>query len=454
MRSSSLAALAALAACGLCACLGPRPSAAPIEQELAHALALPGSVVYRTEGASESLAADRAELGAHDAVRLAIESSPELQAALARVRAAQAEAELAALLPNPILSLVFRFPEGGGRAGVEAGLGADLLALLQRPRRASAAGHRLAASAASALACALEVAAEAQELHARAQALEASAALRERRAQLLGRLRELALARVELGEAARTELGELDAQRLALELESARERRALRLARLALARRIGEPNSPAEWELGAWRAPRASALAEAQWVEAGLRARPELQGLEWELRARGDELALAGGAAYEGASFGLAAEREDGWSLGPALSAPLPLFGGREARVERAQAVVVEGRHALALARQRATEEIRAAYASFTSCARELEQLERELLPLNEERHAAAEEAWRLGELDLRALLLSEQALLESRELRIELQLELARARLQLERCAGGRAHMDSLESNSGELAP
>ena len=49
------------------------------------------------------------------AVERALRQSPELQIALANVRAAQADAHQSRLLPNPVLDIAFRFPEGGGR---------------------------------------------------------------------------------------------------------------------------------------------------------------------------------------------------------------------------------------------------------------------------------------------------------------------------------------------------
>lgn len=52
------------------------------------------------------------------------------------------EAKQARLLPNR-MSVVFRWPQGGGSPEVEAGLAADLVSLLSRPGRLTAADSRL-----------------------------------------------------------------------------------------------------------------------------------------------------------------------------------------------------------------------------------------------------------------------------------------------------------------------
>jgi len=99
-------------------CAGP---AAPrAEEEVGRAAGL-DPIEFRVEGMPLDMEPHGAErLALPDAVRLAVERDAELQAALARVRAALADAEQARLLPNPLLTLVVRWPEGGGRTSRRA----------------------------------------------------------------------------------------------------------------------------------------------------------------------------------------------------------------------------------------------------------------------------------------------------------------------------------------------
>src|SRR5687768_2901347 len=89
-------------------------------------------------------------------VRRALRSSSTIQIAIADVRAALADAKQARLIPNPVIDVTLRFPEGGGKTIIEASLTADLLSLLSRRRQISAADNRLRAASADALAAVLD----------------------------------------------------------------------------------------------------------------------------------------------------------------------------------------------------------------------------------------------------------------------------------------------------------
>ncbi|HEX8914567.1 MAG TPA: hypothetical protein VF796_19615, partial [Humisphaera sp.] len=113
------AAVAAVAACGplLAGCGGPVPNVAVPERAAAALGPDAGGAAVRLqiEGLPDDLPGDVAgPLPLPVALRQAIESSPRLQQALARVRAAEAGAAQARLLPNPVATLVVRFREGGG----------------------------------------------------------------------------------------------------------------------------------------------------------------------------------------------------------------------------------------------------------------------------------------------------------------------------------------------------
>ena len=113
----------------LAALLGACQSAAPQPTpERAIADAVGEVVALRSEGGPlDAGAEEQPALTLVDALGRALQASPELQAALARVRIALADAEQARMLPNPLLDLVVRFPEGGGKPSLEAGVSADLV---------------------------------------------------------------------------------------------------------------------------------------------------------------------------------------------------------------------------------------------------------------------------------------------------------------------------------------
>jgi outer membrane protein TolC len=442
---------AALLFASACRAAAPRADA---EASIAGALALPGAVVFRTEGAVD-LGTPAEALTLADALRRAVETSSELLEALARVRAAEAEAELAGLFPNPILDLALRFPEGGGRLDVEGSLGADLLAILERPRRSRAAGHRLEAAAADALSTALDVVAETRGLYARVQALEELVPLLGARADVLERLRGVAEARLELGLGTRHEVSAIDAERLEAALELSERRRELASARISLAARIGEPSGSASWTLDAWQGPPRLVAGESAWIETALRARPELLAIEWELRARGEEVELAGLGSWEGLGVGLDGESEDGeHSIGPLVSAPLRAFDRGAARGRRAAALEAETRHRLTTARRAVIEEVRTSLAALRGAQEDLERVVGELLPLAERRRSEVEESFRAGFDDATAVLLAEQALQEAHALRIGLEREVSDGLLRLERAVGGPCAFEASLASAGGRKP
>jgi len=415
-----------------CQAGAPRPDAA---DEVARAVGLQGALEIRLEG-TPVVAPTR--LGTAEAIERALRTSPELLADLTRVRVALAEADQARLLPNPVLDFVLRFPEGGGRPDIEAGIGGGLLELLQRPRRISAADERLNAAVARAVSTALDVVLEVREVYASVQALdERTAGLRER-ATTLAHLTALARARLEAGEASSLDLLSLEARGTELAIELLEREGERTGARLTLARRIGLARDAARWELEPWDGTDGAIPDEELWILTALEQRPELAARRWELAALGDEGALAGATWLAGAEAGIELQREEDLSLGPGLRLSLPLFDDGSARRERATAEIEVARAELVGDERRVVEEVRRAHAELRALQASLERVRTDLLPTQEERRARVEAVYLAGEADVTAVLIAEQGLQESQAKRVELERARASALARLERAVGG----------------
>ena len=227
------------------------------------------------------------------AVRRALRHSPAVQAALARVRQAQAESQQARLLPNPVLALAVKFPTGSGKADIEASIAADLLSLLLKPGRILAADQRLRRSVAESLVVVLDVLSEVRQQYSKAQALAAQAAIDQARRDILTELLRLTDARLRGGEATRLDALALQSQAASLEAELLSRGSEERQARLELARLVGEPSAAAAWKLDVWSAPAAVSADESTLLKIALERRPELQAVIWELAALGQEMKVA-----------------------------------------------------------------------------------------------------------------------------------------------------------------
>jgi cobalt-zinc-cadmium efflux system outer membrane protein len=425
----------------LAGCVGPMPRP-DAEAAASEAIGLvPGEpLVFRTEAEPiEHPSTAPAALDVAQVVRLSVLRSPEVQAALARVRVAQAEAQQARLLPNPIVSVGLRFPEsGGGKPVIDAGIAADLLAVLRRPGATSAADARLRASSADAVVAVLDIAARAQEHFIAVQSLEASLVVLQERSGLLRRLHDLAESRLRVGEGTRLDVITIQTQQVELEADIADRTIELRDERLALARLVGQPGSAAEWTIAAWSPSSSPEPEESELLSVAASRRPEIQQREWELVALGADRKLAGWGFLGGTEVGLDAERDGDWTVGPSASIPVPLFDVGQASKAWAQAAVIEARHQLVATQRGVVEEVRRAHATLVGTQANLARVQDQLIPLQQSRLTQAEAQFRAGQTDITALLLAEQDLRSTQAQVVELQRRVAIAQVRLERAVGG----------------
>jgi len=373
-----------------------------------------------------------------DAVRRTVEHDPRLQVALAKVRSARADASQARLLPNPILSVAVRFREGGGTPITDIGLAADLVGMLQRPRKISAADNTLRAAVRGVMTEVLDACAEAHEAYAAARAVDQElAALRERRARS-DRLLEMGRARLKVGESSRLDVMVLESERLGIDVEIDDKQAERTEARLALARLIGAPGGDIEWDLTTPHAVDPPGATEGQWLDAALRSRPEVLAKRWELAALGDESAMSAWAPWEGGDVGAQSEYDAGWSLGPAVNTPLPLFDWGQAKRAKAKAAQLQARHEMTDLRRKVVEEVRSAVARYVASVDTLRKARDELLPLQQKRWEQTRASYEAGELDLAAMMLAEEDLSAARGTVIALEKKAASASVKLLRAAGG----------------
>jgi cobalt-zinc-cadmium efflux system outer membrane protein len=373
-----------------------------------------------------------------DAIQQAIDHDPSLQAALARVRAAEADADQARLLPNPIINFDVKIPDGGGKPKIEGSLAEDLVAVLEMPRRSSAADNRLRGASADALGVALDVVAEIQEHYANIQTLSAQAAVLDDRRRLLERLAKIARAKIDAGEGAPLEATTIEAQQLSLSQEIAQRKADELDERLVLTRLIGQPTGSAAWQVSPWQMLAVPSDKERIWISTALTRRPEIAAGKWELAALGDDAALAGFATFEGAQIGAVTERDAGWLTGPSIGGPIPLFDWGQARRVKATANQMEARHKLLETERQVVEEVRRAYAGFAAAHKNVSMAQTRVIPLQERRRQQAEAAYETGETDVTTLVVAEQELQQARSDLIDLQQKMTLSLLHLERAVGG----------------
>lgn len=430
----------ALLVLGLSGCQS-MPRITPLEQQASDAIGFSDAFKFSIEGEPIDVeSSSESTLTLMTATRLALAHDPRIQIAMAVVRQAQAEAGQLRLLPNPVVELSLRFPEGGGGSIIDAGITAELLSLIRKPGLVSAADSRLRASYADGLAVVLDVVAEVQKEYASVQALDARLGVLETRRSIIQQLVEVSQSRVQAGEAPRLDALTVQAERASLNTELIELRAEQRQARIALARLVGNPSGLTDSALEPWKAPRLGGADTAQLVGLALQRRPESQAQVWELEALGEEVKLTHLSPLDGTTIGATAERDGEWSVGPAVSTALPIFDFGQEQRSSAEARRIEARHRLTQIRRQIVQEVRQASERYSSAQAALDAVESELLPLQQQRREQAEDAYRLGFSDITAVQLAEQDLQASISKRIELQEKLSIARIELERAVGGGA--------------
>ncbi|MBL8765283.1 MAG: TolC family protein [Phycisphaerae bacterium] len=427
--------MATLALLPLPACQTTRPDPAA-ESSITLATAIGEPVAFLVEGGPLDEPAAVGTLTFIDATRRAVTTDPRLQAALARVRIAIADADQSRLLPNPVLNFVLRW--GPGKPQLEVSLAQDIIQAFQIPRRSSAADNRLRQAAADALTVALDVTSEVQERYAASQASDRLTPVLEGRLELLRRLTGIARKRLEGGEGTRGDVTTLEAQGVELEVEIADARLRQREERLRLARLVGEPSGAATWALDEWVAPPSAAPDEQHWIDTALTHRPEVQSVVWQLAALGDDYSLARLWPWEGAAVGIDAQKDPDWFAGPSVSTPIPVFDMGQARRARVTAEQIEARHELTLSRRRIVEEVRVAHQSLAGNLANLNRVRQELIPLQQKRRDQAEQAYRAGHTDVTALFLAEQDLRATQAKAIDVERQTSIALIRLLRAVGG----------------
>ncbi|MDP7011164.1 MAG: TolC family protein [Verrucomicrobiota bacterium] len=372
------------------------------------------------------------------AVEHALRQSAELQVALAEVRVAQAKAHQSRLLPNPVLDIALRFPEGGGSTIVETSISADLVKILQMPRRISASDATLRTASAQAVTAALDIIAKTQRGYYNVHVLRSEVELITQRTSHLAELLAISQSRLKAGEITQLDVTTLKAEQAVAAIDLRARRLLLGLEELALARLLGQPGGATGWSLTTPLPIVPVTGDESDNIAQALRTRPELQAERWQLASLEDKIALARLAWLEGVAAGLDAERNSDWSLGPSASVPLPLFDWGQAQRTRARAQAIAARHRLTKTLRQIVQEVRQAQTSLTQLGVIVKQARDELVPLQTERVRLARAIYEAGQSDITPMRLAELDLLEARRKLLQLELRTALASSQLKRAIGG----------------
>lgn len=328
------------------------------------------------------------ELTADQAVQIALLNNHELQAVYEELNLAQADIVQAGLLKNPVFSGEVRFATSGGGTGVVLDVAQDFVSLLSMPLRKGRAEAAFEAAKVRVTSAVMDAAfdvrtsfydyqAAEQSREMRATVLEATNASYDlaKRLRAAGNFRELDV----LNERTLYEQSKLDLSAAESRVVASRERmNAL----------MGLWGKQTEWKS----AQRLPSLPEEVAADADLERKAIEASLDLSLLRREAEVAARSAgiakpfAWLEGAEVGVAGEKEveGGWSVGPSLSMPIPLFDQGQATIGAAQARYKQAAERTIARAVEIRSRVRAAESGVVSSHSRARYFEKVILPLKQ----------------------------------------------------------------------
>lgn len=378
----------------------------------------------------------------------AAEHNPQLKAAYADIKIAEAEITGAKVLRNPEFQARVLWPNDANSALQEYSLSLDLIDLFNRSGRVQVAELRRDGALRDALARSVDLEAEIKSafytVQGHAQSLEEQKVM----LQVAELQAELAQRQRDAGNIPALELAQYKAMLLQARTQYFDRQLALFEARQQLARLMGQANEAETIRID----PRLADLPSPDEQTApvllaeALAQRPDLQAQSYELEALRSERAQQPLLMFDGTHLGYAYERETSLETlqGLSLSMPLPIFDQRQGEKARLEAQIQRQQAEQEALTQEVTAEVKTLLVRMANARLRVEQLQ-QLVPLRQE-------MLELSRQQYNAMLIGTYQLLDMRGERSVAVLTLAdakadywRARTDLERALGRSILKDSL---------
>lgn len=255
-------------------------------------------------------------LSVDEASGIALLNNKGLQSLFQEIGIARADVVQSGLLTNPTLSFGVRFPEGGGRSELTAGLAQQIVDLWQIPVRKRIAQSRLEQTVFLVTRRAQELVASVHREYYHLIAVERALALTREHAALAEKSLSVAQTRLDLGEADPFELNLARGSLLDIRVDLTKLEGDRDVAEIALARSLGLSRSDAPWTLSTpLPQPRSLTLEDAAMVVQATAERLDVQRAEFALQAAEDEFVRQCRNVFPSIVLGITGERTERRSL-------------------------------------------------------------------------------------------------------------------------------------------
>lgn len=420
-------------------------------------------------------------LSVDEAVQVALLNRRSFHAAFQEIGASRADVVQSQLISNPAVSLLFKFPEGGGRSRIEFGLAQELVDLWQIPVRRRIAEAQLQQTIAAVVLAGVELANETRTQYYRLLSLEAG----EKVASESIAIAEKSVAFIETqhkaGEASQLDVNLAGAEVIDVRLELIAIEKDRTSARIDLARTIGLINADRNWPLTD-DLPAPVQLPSLERLMTTARSeRMDVQIASFELGQAEHELVQTYLQIFPSVSLGLAMERTERRAIpgrkiladtaresianeaftlpeiqskaerdaerqgiidlvmGPSFDVTLPIWDQNRAQIAKARFQVAKKRKEYEDVLEAVRHEVEQARTAAEQSARLIRFFEKDALPLAEQTARGARSLFERGEESLLVLLQSQKSLVSRRRAYIEGLGEYAATLAALEKAVGVR---------------
>ncbi len=391
-------------------------------------------------------------------VDLALANNRSLRADLEVIGQAQADLIQAGLLPNPMLSFMIRFPEGGGRSALDFGLSQELADLWMIPSRKHAAQallqERILSFVDTTIALNNEVKTRYCELQYQMLAID----LQQQNLKIVEQAIESAQARYQTGAGSVLDVNLPRGRQLEAELALITLRNDYKVTQQTLLRLMGVANSSVDWkptplETGF----RTLSVNEADLIELALVQRLDVQAAECEMESAVADFEQQKLKVISSLSLGASATRFENraqpgrkiladtalvsakageltapeiqsrterrreraqmidWIIGPTIQVPVPIFDQNQAQIAKAQCRAKELKQRFEEVQQRVIEGVRSALALRQIAETRASFFRDSLLPLQESNLQVAQQAYQTGQESILTVLLAQESLIQTR---------------------------------------
>ena len=389
------------------------------------------------------------KLTLNQAVTLALSNNRSIQSRLEGIAGARADLVQSGLLPNPVLSIAYGFPLGGGAGGATVGAGVvqDFTALWLRPPRVAAATALLQAQILGVSNDALRLVADVKQAHARIAFAERAAALTLSQIDLAQKATTLIQKKVAAGEFIQLDVNRNQLLVLSLQAQLVDQRATLVKEKMELLSLIGRSDLIGEWAVeesnGLMNAKDASNLSESDVIAMLRRQRLDVVAAQFVYESKTHELEIASRGRFPAVALGPSFQRENdgGKELGPEASITFPLFDQNQARIARAASDSRKAALDAEKVLQDAAKQARIAWTDWHTKQSQIRLYQDQLLGLAKQNMDLSEKARQAGTVDQTVFLETQRELISAQTVLLGLERDAILSVIELEYAVGGTLH-------------